>query len=180
MIFPPIGTVAFTYIGLELLDSAGFWVDSGLSLPAQANHDARLASWLLGRGGASYQPPTQGPAGARRAQSQSRGQRGGGSAAERTRASGSAIREARACSRGCLRGEHYGATVRTRSGDLAGPPQTSQLTAIRRERAPLVTMRSAEPARAAAAEPRRPSAPPPFALRRDVQANVDERVCAHF
>ena len=38
---------------LELLDSAGFWVDSGLSLPAQADHDARLASWPLGWEGAS-------------------------------------------------------------------------------------------------------------------------------
>ena len=27
--------------GLELLESAGFWVDSGLSLPARADYDAR-------------------------------------------------------------------------------------------------------------------------------------------
>ena len=38
-----------------------------------------------------------------------------GSAAERARTGGSAIREARARSRGCSRGERYGATVRTRS-----------------------------------------------------------------
>ena len=27
--------------GLELLESAGFWVDSGLSLPARAGYDVR-------------------------------------------------------------------------------------------------------------------------------------------
>ena len=38
-----------------------------------------------------------------------------GSATERARAGGSAIREARARSRGCSHGERYEATVRTRS-----------------------------------------------------------------
>ena len=45
--------------GLELLDSAGFWVNSGLSLPAQAGHDARLASRPLGWEGASNNKRTK-------------------------------------------------------------------------------------------------------------------------
>ena len=36
-----------------------FWVDSGLSLPAQADHDARLTSWPLGWEGASNNKRTK-------------------------------------------------------------------------------------------------------------------------
>jgi len=54
-----------------------------------------------------------------------RGQERGKSTAERARASGSAIREARGRSRGSSRSEHDAATVRARSGGVAGLPQTS-------------------------------------------------------
>jgi len=50
----------------------------------------------------------------------------GGSVAERARAGGSAIREARARSRGCSCSKHDAATERTRSSDVAGLPQMSQ------------------------------------------------------
>ena len=51
---------------------------------------------------------------------------GGGVAAERARAGGSAVQEARARSRGCLCSKHDAATERTRSGNVAGLPQMSQ------------------------------------------------------
>ena len=35
------GSSENTRVGLELLESAGFWVDSGLSLPARAGYDVR-------------------------------------------------------------------------------------------------------------------------------------------
>ena len=54
-----------------------------------------------------------------------RGQERGKSTAERARASGSAIREARGRSRGSSRSEHDAATERARSGGVAGLPQTS-------------------------------------------------------
>ena len=38
---PPKETPARPATGLELLESAGFWVDSGLSLPARAGYDVR-------------------------------------------------------------------------------------------------------------------------------------------
>ena len=46
--------------------------------------------------------------------------------AKRAHVGGSAIQEARACSRGCSRSEHDAATETTRSGDVAGLPQTPQ------------------------------------------------------
>ena len=112
---------------LELLDSAGFGVGMGLSVLTQADYDASWRHSRSGREGASLQPPTQRPAGALLAgRSPYCGPREGGSTAERARASRSALQEARARSRGSSRSEHDAATERTRSGGVAGLPQTSQ------------------------------------------------------
>jgi len=59
------------------------------------------------------------------AQSPLRGQERGESTAERARATGSTIREARERSRGSSRSEHDAAAVRARSGGVSGLPQTS-------------------------------------------------------
>ena len=67
---PSPETVKYCYAihrRLELLESAGFWVDSGLSLPARAGYDTRLASChdaspasqLPGREGASNNKRTK-------------------------------------------------------------------------------------------------------------------------
>ena len=97
-----------------MLDSAGFWVGIGLSLPTRADYDARLAPWPLGREGASALPTSHRPKAPLASCWQgtvpiAKPERGE-STAERARASGSAIREAPARSRGSSRSEYDAAT----------------------------------------------------------------------
>ena len=117
-------TGAFRVAGLKL----HFGVGMGFGLPARAGYDASRHSQPPREGGrfppaaepkAPLEPCWQGAvpiAGPER----------GESTAERARASGSAIREARARSRASSRSECDAATERTCSGGVAGLPQTPQ------------------------------------------------------
>ena len=161
----------------------------GLSLPARAGYDASRRHSRSGREGASLPAPDPkprwSPAGRaqpfRRGAVPSRGQERGESTAERARASGSAIREARERSRGSSRSEHDAATERARSGGVAGLPQTSpNVTRVTTPVRALATP-SAEPTPATPSERRAASelSSRPSAADRVVRAPVVcRRTCA--